>query len=168
VYSAAIFKEDLNTMLKKPMLGLALVGFTATLLAADAFTGTWKLNVAKSKLTPGTEVKEITVVVAEEGANLAVAVKGTAGDGTPISVKYTLPAKGGPVSYTEGAPPSGATATTKRVNATTIDSTSSLNGKEVGSTHTVVSADGKTLTRVVKGMDPQGKPYQNTEVYERQ
>ena len=155
-------------MLKKLMLGLALVGFTATLLAADAFTGTWKLNVAKSKLTPGTEVKEITVVVAEEGADLAVAVKGTAGDGTPISVKYTLPAKGGPVSYTEGAPPSGATATTKRVNATTIDSTSSLNGKEVGSTHTVVSADGKTLTRVVKGMDPQGKPYQNTEVYERQ
>jgi hypothetical protein len=168
VYSAAIFKEDLNTMRKKLMLGLALVGFTATLLAADAFTGTWKLNVAKSKLTPGTEVKEITVVVAEEGANLAVAVKGTAGDGTPISVKYTLPAKGGPVSYTEGAPPSGATATTKRVNATTIDSTSSLNGKEVGSTHTVVSADGKTLTRVVKGMDSQGKPYQNTEVYERQ
>jgi hypothetical protein len=168
VYSAAIFKEDLNTMRKKLMLGLALVGFTATLLAADAFTGTWKLNVAKSKLTPGTEVKEITVVVAEEGANLAVAVKGTAGDGTPISVKYTLPAKGGPVSYTEGAPPSGATATTKRVNATTIDSTSSQNGKEVGSTHTVVSADGKTLTRVVKGMDPQGKPYQNTEVYERQ
>ncbi len=105
-------------MLKKLMLGLALVGFTATLLAADAFTGTWKLNVAKSKLTPGTEVKEITVVVAEEGANLAVAVKGTAGDGTPISVKYTLPAKGGPVSYTEGAPPTGATATTKRVNAT--------------------------------------------------
>jgi hypothetical protein len=168
VYSAAIFKEDLNTMRKKLMLGLALVGFTATVLAADAFTGTWKLNVAKSKLTPGTEVKEITVVVAEEGANLSVAVKGTAGDGTPISVKYTLPAKGGPVSYTEGAPPSGATATTKRVNATTIDSTSSLNGKEVGSTHTVVSADGKTLTRVVKGMDPQGKPYQNTEVYERQ
>ena len=155
-------------MVKKLMLGLALVGFTATLLAADAFTGTWKLNVAKSKLTPGTEVKEITVVVAEEGANLAVAVKGTAGDGTPISVKYTLPIKGGPVTYVEGAPPTGAIATTKRVNATTIDSTSSLNGKEVGSTHTVVSADGKTLTRVVKGMDPQGKPYQNTEVYEKQ
>lgn len=157
-------------MAKKVMLGLALLGFTGTVLAlaADAFTGTWKLNVAKSKLAPGTEAKEITVVVAEEGANLVVTVKGTAGDGSPISVKYALPAKGGPVTYTEGAPATGATATTKRVNATTIDSTSSLNGKEVGSTHTVVSTDGKTLTRVVKGMDAQGKAYQNTEVYERQ
>jgi hypothetical protein len=168
VYSAAIFKEDFNTMRKKLMLGLALVGFTATLLAADAFTGTWKLNVAKSKLAAGTEVKELNVVVAEQGDNLAVTVKGTAGDGTPISVNYTFPAKGGPVSYTEGAPTSGATATTKRVNASTIDSTSSLNGKEVGSTHAVVAADGKTLTRVVKGVDAQGNAFQNTEVYERQ
>ena len=155
-------------MMKKLVLGLMLLSFTGTLLAADAFTGTWKLNVAKSKLAAGTEVKEITVVVAEQGDNLAVTVKGTAGDGNPIAVKYTLPAKGGAVSYTEGAPPSGATATTKRVDATTIESTSSLNGKEVGSTRSVVSADGKTLTRVVKGVDAQGNSFQNTEVYERQ
>jgi hypothetical protein len=85
----------------------------------------------------------------------------------PISVKYTIPVKGGAVSYTEGAPASGATATIKRVSASTIDSTSSLNGKDVGSTHAVVSADGKTLTRVVKGVDAQGKAFQNTELYER-
>ena len=155
-------------MMKTLVLGLMLLGFTDTLLAADAFSGTWKLNVAKSTFAAGTEVKEVTVVIAEQGDNLAVAVTGTAGDGKPISVKYTLPAKGGAVSYIEGAPPSGATATTKRVNASTIDSTSSLNGKEVGSTHTVVSADGKTLTRVVKNVDAQGKAFQNTEVYERQ
>jgi hypothetical protein len=168
VYSAADLQEGFDTMVKKLVLGLTLLTFTGSLLAADAFTGTWKLNVAKSKFAAGTEVKEVTVVIAEQGANLAVTVTGTAGDGKPISVKYTLPAKGGAVSYTEGAPASGATATTKRVNVSTIDSTSSLNGKEVGSTHTVVSADGKTLTRTVKGVDAQGKPFQNTEVYERQ
>lgn len=155
-------------MLKNIALGLTLLSLTGTLLAADAFTGTWKLNVAKSKLSPGTEVKELTVVITEQGDNLGVDVKGIAADGTPIVVKYTLPAKGGAVTYTEGAPPSGAKPMTKRVNATTIDSTSSVNGKEVGSTHTVIAADGKTLTRVVKGVDPQGKPYQNTELYERQ
>jgi hypothetical protein len=155
-------------MLKKLAVGLTLLSFSGTLLAADAFSGTWKLNVAKSKLAAGTEVKELTVVVAEQGDNLAVTVKGTAGDGKPISVQYTLPTKGGPVSYTEGAPASGATAITKRVNASTIDSTSSLNGKEVGSTHAVIAADGKTLTRVVTGVDAQGKAFQNTEVYERQ
>ena len=49
-----------------------------------------------------------------------------------------------------------------------IDSTSSLNGKEVGTTHATVSADGKTLTRVVKGTGANGKAFTNTEVYERQ
>ena len=155
-------------MAKKLVLGLALLSFTGTVLAADVFSGTWKLNVAKSKFAAGTEVKEVTVVVAEQGANLKVAATGTTGDGKPISVKYTIPVKGGAVSYTEGAPASGATATVKRVNASTIESTSSLNGKEVGSTHSVVSDDGKTLTRVVKGMDAQGKAFQNTEIYERQ
>jgi hypothetical protein len=155
-------------MVKKLIVGLALVGFTGTLFAADAFTGTWKLNVAKSKLAPGTEVKDLTVVVAEQGENLVVTVKGTGGDGTPVSVKYAFPMKGGALSYTEGAPTTGATVTTKRVNATTIDGASSLNGKEVASAHSVVGDDGKTLTRVVKGMDAQGKPYQNTEVYEKQ
>lgn len=155
-------------MVKKLVFGLMFVSFTGTLLAADAFTGTWKLNVAKSKFAAGTEAKELTAVVTEEGANLVVTVKGTAGDGKPISVKYTFPAKGGAVNYTEGAPPSGATVSSKRVNASTIDRTSSVNGKEVGGTHTVVAADGKTLTRVVKGVDAQGKAYQNTEAYERQ
>jgi hypothetical protein len=155
-------------MVKKLVLALTVLSFTGTLVAADAFTGTWKLNFAKSKFAAGMEVKDVTAVIAEEGANLVVTVKGTAGDGKPISVKYTFPAKGGAVNYTEGAPASGATVTSKRVNASTLDSTSSLNGKEVGSTHAVIAADGKTVTRVVKGVDAQGKAYQNTEVYERQ
>jgi hypothetical protein len=155
-------------MVKKLVIGLMVLSFTGTLLAADAFTGTWKLNVSKSKFAAGTEVKELTAVLAEEGANLVVTVKGTTGDGKPIAVKYTFPAKGGAVTYAEGAPTSGATVTAKRVNASTLDSTSSLKGKEVSSTHAVVSADGKTVTRVVKGADAQGKAFQSTEVYERQ
>ncbi len=155
-------------MVKMLALGLTVLSLTGTLLAADAFTGTWKLNVAESKYSAGMAPKDVTVVVAEKGADMTVSATGTAGDGKPTSVKYSMPLKGGPVSYTEGAPASGATTTVKRVNATTIDSTSSLNGKEVGSTHAVVSANGKTLTRTVKGVDAQGKAFQNTEVYERQ
>ena len=79
-----------------------------------------------------------------------------------------FPMKGGALSYTEGAPASGATTMAKRVNASTIDSTATLNGKEVGSTHATVSADGKMLTRVVKGTDANGKMFTNTEVYEHQ
>ncbi len=155
-------------MVKMIAAGLTVLSFTGTLLAADAFTGTWKLNVAKSKYAAGMAPKEVTVVVAGEGADMTVSATGIANDGKPTLLKYSMPVKGGPLKYTEGAPASGATVMIKRVNATTIDSTASLNGKEVGSTHAVVSGDGKTLTRVVKGVDAQGKAFQNTEVYERQ
>lgn len=154
-------------MMKTFVAGLMVLGFAGAVSAADPFVGTWKLNVAQSKFAAGTEIKESTVVVAEQGTNLSVTAKGMNAAG-PVSVKYTFPMKGGAVSYTEGAPTSGATAVTRRVDANTIDSTSTLNGKEVGSTHTVLSADGKTLTRTIKGLDAQGKAYTNTEVYTRQ
>jgi hypothetical protein len=82
-------------MVKKLVLALTVLSFTGTLVAADAFTGTWKLNVAKSKFAAGMEVEDVTAVIAEEGANLVVTVKGTAGDGKPISVKYTFLLKAG-------------------------------------------------------------------------
>jgi hypothetical protein len=155
-------------MMKKLVLGLMALGFVGTVSAADLFTGTWKLNVAKSKFTAGMEVKALNVLVVEKGANLEISATGTNGAGKPTSVKYTMPMKGGPLTYTEGAPASGATVAIKRVDASTIDSAASLNGKEVGTTHATVSADGKTLTRVTKGMDASGKAFANTEVYERQ
>ena len=61
----------------------------------------------------------------------------------------------------------GAIVVLKRVNANTIDSTSTVNGKELISSHTVISADGKTLTRVSKGVNAAGQAFENTEVYER-
>jgi hypothetical protein len=56
----------------------------------------------------------------------------------------------------------------KRVNPTTIDSTSMMNGKEIGSTHVTISADGKTLTLVRKGTDARGMSVGGTEIYHRQ
>ena len=154
-------------MTKRLVVALMVLGFAGTLSAADVAVGTWTLNVAKSKFTAGMEIKENTVTVAEQGANLVISVKGTSGAGKPTSAKYSFQTKGGAVTYTEGAPANGATVAIKRVNANSLDSTSTLNGKEVGSSHTVVSADGKTLTRVSKGMNAQGKAFENTEVYER-
>lgn len=90
-------------MVKMLALGLTVLSFTGTLLAADAFTGTWKLNVAESKYSAGMAPKDVTVVIAEKGADMTVSATGTAGDGKPMSVKYSMPLKGGPVSYTEGA-----------------------------------------------------------------
>ena len=155
-------------MIKKIVCVLAGLSFTVAVCAADAFTGTWKMDVAKSTFAKGREVKELTSVVVEQGDSAVVTVKGTAGDGKPIAVTYTVPLKGGPISYTEGGPPAGVSVMSRRVNPTTIDSTSMMNGKEIGSTHTTISADSKTLTLVRKGADARGMSVDGTEIYHRQ
>lgn len=140
-----------------------------SLWAADGFDGTWKLNVAKSKFAKGHEIKEETIVVAEQGDNRAVTTKGTTGDGKPISFKYTSPIAGGSLTYTEGAPAAGAGATVVlRIGANTADSTTTLNGKVVGTSHTLLSADGKTLTRTDTFVGADGKSSQSVLIENRQ
>jgi hypothetical protein len=155
-------------MIKKIVFGLAVLSFVGLLWAADVFTGTWKMNVAKSTFAKGKEVKELTATVVEQGDNAMVTVKGIGGDGKAISTKYTTPIKGGPITYTEGGPAAGTTVVSKRVDVNTLESTASMNGKQVGTSRAVVSADGKTLTMTRKGVDDKGKAVDGVEVYTRQ
>jgi len=148
------------------LLVLSSFGF-GLLWAADVRTGTWKLNVAKSKFVKGQEIKEETATVVEQGDNLMVTAKGTDGAGKAISVMYTFPPKGGTISYTEGAPAAGTTVVNKWVDANTSDSTSTMNGKPVGTTHTVVSKDGKTLTQTRNAADEKGKAVKSVLVFTR-
>jgi hypothetical protein len=164
--------EGSNAMIKKFARGLlALTSFGFGLLwAADAFTGTWKLNVGESKFAKGRELTDATVTSVEQGDNAMVTVKGTGGGGKAISTKYMLPRKGGTLNYTEGVPSAGAGATVvvKRVDANTIDGASTINGKQVQTIHSVISADGKTLTQTINGVDEGGKAYRSVLVYDRQ
>jgi len=58
-------------------LMLVLLGFAATLCAADPFVGTWKMNPAKRRsIRPGTAPKQQTVTIAEAGSDLSVKVAG--------------------------------------------------------------------------------------------
>jgi hypothetical protein len=162
--------EGRNAMIKKFVCGLVVLssfGF-GLIWAADAFTGTWTLNVAKSKFAKGQEYKELTVNVAEQGDDAMVTGKGTGGADNAFSYKYTVPIKGGTVNYTEGGPAAGTTVVTKRVDANTIDFTDTMNGKQVGAAHAVLSADGKTLTIRGNGVDQKGKAFKSVLIYNRQ
>src|SRR3954469_7682315 len=78
------------------------LGLTNSLLAADPFIGTWKLNVGKSKpapAPPGMAVKEETLVIEEITERYEVTVKATQENGSAISARYSHPLKGGLVTY---------------------------------------------------------------------
>ncbi len=87
-------------------------------------------------------------------------------------MKYTVPGTGGPVQYLEGGPPPGSGITSilasRKDDSNIVDSTDAKDGKVYESGHIVVSADGERLRATAKGIDPQGKKYENIEVYDKQ
>jgi hypothetical protein len=146
-------------------LAFALLGLAATLVAADPFAGTWKINLDKSKYKTGSPPKEQTAMIAESGSDLDVTISGTAADGSAIMSHYTVPAQGGegkiiqsPYEAVSG----------KRIGPNEREVRYSKGGKVVLTTHNRLSADGKTVTVNVKGTNAQGQPMDAVVVYDKQ
>jgi hypothetical protein len=151
--------------MRKLLCLLTLLVCATPLFAADPFVGTWTLNTAKTKYTTGTPPKNITLVIEEQGPNLQVTATGTSSDGSPISVKFTIPESGGKGSVQQGDANG---ITSKRVSANVRDNSYTKDGKEIRSRHIVISKDGKTMTSKVKGTNPNGSPVDGTDVYDKQ
>ncbi len=151
--------------MRKLLCLLTLLVVTTPLFAADPFAGTWTLNPAKAKYTTGTPAKNITLVIEEQGPNLQVTATGTNSDGSPVSVKYTVPVSGGKGTVQKGDFDG---ITSKQISANVRENSYTKGGKEIRSRHFVISKDGKTMTSKVKGTNPNGSPVDGTDVYDKQ
>lgn len=141
--------------------------FSVAVVAADnPFIGTWKLNTAKSKGTPGTMDKESTQVFEADGNGIKRTVTAIDAEGKPIKMSATIPWDG--MEHKVAGPMGPAMVAVKKVNDHTVDITVKVNGKVVVSGRSVVSKDGKTMTGTFKGEDPKGKKFDNVEIYEKQ
>jgi len=145
-------------------LALLVIG-VAVCLAADANMGTWKLNEAKSKLSPGA-AKNHTVVYAAAGGQIKVTVDGTSGDGKPTHNEWTGKFDGKDYAVT-GDPNSDARAY-KKVDAHTMELTVKKGGKVTVTGRIVVAADGKSRTVTTEGTDAKGNKVTSTAVYDKQ
>jgi hypothetical protein len=136
----------------------------AACFAADPHMGTWKLNEAKSKITPGT-TKFTTVTFKNMSGNVKLTSDGVGPDGKPIHVEWSGKFDGKDYPVT-GDPNSDARAYAK-VNDRTLQVTVKKSGKVTATAQTVVSADGKTRTSTVTGTTVKGKRFKNTAVYDK-
>jgi len=138
---------------------------SACLAADDASMGTWKLNEAKSKFSPGAP-KNHTVVNEAAGDSVKVTVDGVGADGKPSHNEWTgkFDGKDYPVTGDSNAD----TRSYKRVDAHTLKLTNKKGDKVTMSGTATVSADGKTRTVVVSGTDASGKKVTATAVYDKQ
>ena len=138
-------------MIKRLLCGSFVVGSSlGLLLAADAFTGSWKLDVAKSTFAADYPVpKEATLTFTEQDANRIQILTRISGDGSETSTSWTAPITGGIVSFPPGQGPNGG-ATLKVIDDKTLLMTQNLRDGKAGASRTFqVSADGKTLTMTV-------------------
>ncbi len=138
---------------------------SACLAADDASMGTWKLNEAKSKFSPGAP-KNTTVVYEAAGDSVKVTVDGVGADGKPSHNEWTgkFDGKDYPVTGDSSAD----TRSYKRVDAHTLKLTNKKGDKVTMSGTAAVSADGKTRTVTISGTDASGKKVSATAVYDKQ
>jgi hypothetical protein len=147
-------------------LAFALVGFAATLIAADPSVGTWKLNTAKSKYSPGPAPKSATITYEETADGIKRMGESVDADGNKTSFEYTAKYDGKDYPVT-GSDTIDMIAL-KRINDRSTEATLKKSGKVVSTARRVVSKDGKTLTLTITGTNAKGQNVKNVAVYEKQ
>jgi hypothetical protein len=162
----------MNVWIRRSSLGLAAImviasSVTAAAQPSDPMYGTWKLNVAKSKYSPGPTPKEMTVTIEAAGPGRKVSVEGVAGDGTPVKWGYSGNFDGKEIRIT-GNNPDADVVVLKRVSANAVRTTFKKGAKPTVVNGVSVSADGKTLTVATSGVNAKGQNVKNTQVFDKQ
>src|SRR5881398_288922 len=135
-------------------LALCFLAGVACFAADDLNMGTWKLNEAKSKLTPG-EGKNTTVVYEAAGDQVKVIIDGTDKDGKPTHNEWTGKFDGKDYAVT-GDPKSDMRSYTK-IDDHTLKFTVKKGDKTTTTGRIVVAADGKSRMVTAQGADEQVK-----------
>ena len=137
----------------------------ASCFAANLHMGTWKLNEAKSKMTPGT-TKFTSVTFKNMLGNVKVTGDGVGANGKTIHVEWSGKFDG--KDYPVTGDPNVDARAYKKVNDRMLEVTVKKNGKVTVTGRSMVSADGKTRTSTLSGTSPKGKRFNNVAVYDKQ
>ena len=155
--------------MKRRLLILSTIAFCFAVggaFAADVFSGSWKVNLAKSKYDPGPPPKgpNVNKIEAIEGG-LKFTNDGVNAEGKPTHSEWSgkFDGKDNPVKGDPGRD----TAALKKIDDYTTEIISKKAGKVTTTNRTVYSRDGKTRTQTVQGTNAQGIKINNTVVSEK-
>jgi hypothetical protein len=129
------------------LTALATLSFSYTLMAADPFVGTWKLNIAKSKLQ-GRDVASETMRISEadlNGYRTITDIVLKSGGTRHQEINRTLDGKEHPATGV-GFAQDGATEINQQMNESTRKITHKVAGKVAAEINSAVSPDGKVMT----------------------
>ena len=153
----------MKTRITAVVTALSFAAIAAS-FAANPQMGTWKLNEAKSKVTPGMG-KSMTVTYSEQGDKIKVTVDGVDKDGKPTHGVWL--GKWDGKAYKSTGNLAWDSAAYKVVNDYTNDITTMKNGKVMWTGHITVAKDGKSRAVTVNGTDANGKKFTSKSVYDK-
>lgn len=133
--------------------------------AADPQAGTWELNVARSKYSPGPPPRSQTRTYEVTGQQVRSVQKGIDAEGKPTLVQFTANYDGKDYPYS-GSPDYDTVALT-RVDNSTASFTQKRGGNVALTGTRVISQDGKTMTISGKGTNAKGQPTDIMLVFEK-
>jgi len=162
-------------LLRRASLICITAAVTTAMLSAQAgspLSGTWIINLAKSKYSPANlAVKSSTSRFDATAESVKLVNDGVDAEGRKTHIEYMarFDGKPYPVTSTVDGKPSGTqdAVTWKKVDDYTYENVAMLKGKPLTTTRVVVSRDGKTRTNTVTGRDSQGRTINNTVIYEK-
>lgn len=133
--------------------------------AGNPNMGSWKLNEAKSKFPPNA-VKNTMVMYEAAGDEIKVTVDGTDEMGKALHNEWTGKFDGKDYPLTGDA--TADTRSYKMIDEHTTELVNKKGGKVMMTGRIVVSADGKSRTITVSGMDAEGKKVKYMAAYDKQ
>jgi hypothetical protein len=142
-----------------------LFASVGVVFAAGVQMGTWKLNEAKSKFSPGA-TRNHTVVYEAAGDDIRITVDGVDKEGKPIHNEWTGKFDG--KDYPVTGDPNSDARSYKKVDDHTLEMTVKKGGKKTVTGRIVATADGMSRTITTSGTDSSGKKVTNTAVYDKE
>jgi hypothetical protein len=156
---------------------LVLVQVSTTVaFAADMFSGTWKLNLAKSTYKPGPPPKEPTIsrYEATKDGGMKLMSDGITAGGKPAHSEYTFQFDGKDypgIQTLDGKPNENSaeqTISAKKIDDYTIEFTFKKRGMVTATAKAVISKDGKTETYTTTSTTREGEDMINVTIWEKQ
>jgi histidinol dehydrogenase len=150
----------MRRMKRQTVLSLVILLLTAGLLqAADQFTGTWTLNIAKSKYSPGMPPKAQTTKLETLKDGIREIVDRVNADGSKTHWDFTAKFDG--KDYPITGDPDRDMASVKKVDDYTLEVVNKKAGNVTTSMKLVVAKDGKSRTNTVTGKNAAGVAINN-------
>jgi hypothetical protein len=165
-------RDSMRAILRNAVFGVALATLAVATTGVSAQStdaaglGTWKLNVEKSKFSPGPAPRSITTRFEPSGKGVKWIAERIGSDGKTVVSEYTANYDG--KDYPLKGSPTTDAVSLRRIDALTTERVNKKEGKVVSTEKRVIAKDGKSYTTMVKGTTAKGEPIDILMVFDKQ